>query len=238
MPKHRQHKRLQNWHSTLHSQIAEARRKEHPPTTRRSPLTKQPKGFQFAPNALSIFERYPDIAYDFMNLRLECRRTGRPQKKSQLRVELFKPADAPKSAGSEKFHNFLYKVRLFGRVYFVKELLDPTYPIDAVTQYEVHDSLAAVSSQIGMWNARVLQYPMGWRSRAESFLVSEWVEGVQLEKWLQIPKGRVTDEVYQRFLRIENLLKRHGIKDITTRNVLYNSKTDELVVIDLLPAGK
>ncbi len=43
------------------------------------------------------------------------------------------------------------------------------------------------------------------------------------------------EAVYQRFLKAERFLKRKKVKDVTTRNTIYDPKTDELIVIDLHP---
>jgi hypothetical protein len=119
--------------------------------------------------------------------------------------------------------------------FFVKEVRDPTYPIDAATQFAVHDRLVVLNHQLNAWNARVVPYIVGWRSKTESFLVSEWISGTPLHQWIESGRNPKIDDVYQRYLRVERLLKRNGAKDMTMRNVLYNPKTDELLVVDLLP---
>ena len=228
MHKKRLPKKLGNFESELYRRAMPASRIA-PDSTRRSKHTSRPKGFQFHPRMIEILWEYPTLVEDFFLARLAARRSGQPARTKRLKVELFAPDD------KSKMHNYLYKVSYNGKNFFVKELLNPVYPVDAVTQFETHTRLVGINEVMRQWNARVLPYVVGWKDTKQSFLVSEWVKGIPLEHWLRVPQGRKTDEVYQRFLRMERFLKRHKIKDITTRNVLYNSKTDELIAIDLMP---
>ena len=188
-----------------------------------------PKGFQFNSEIVGLIAKYPRLIEDFLGMRLDCRRSGTSSRNRYLSVSLFDPKDESAQ------HNFLYKVSLKGRHFFVKEILDPVFPADARTQFALHDQLQVMNQVMKQWNARVLEYQIGWTSRKSSFLVSDWIEGMPLENWFRANAGRRVDDVYQRFLRMERLLKKAGLKDITTRNVIYNSKTDELVAIDLMP---
>ena len=50
-------------------------------------------------------------------------------------------------------HNYLYKVSYNGKNFFVKELLNPVYPVDAVTQFETHTRLVGINEVMRQWNA-------------------------------------------------------------------------------------
>jgi len=188
----------------------------------------RPKGFQFSPFVLDVVRRYPRIFEDFMAMRRKAKLEGKARN-SYMTVEAFDPKDESKS------HDFLYFVRLKGQKFFVKETRKPALPDNPVTQYTLHARLESVKEQLKDWKSKILDYHIGWtRRRDASFLVAEWVPGIPLEKWLGQRNPTKKDEVYQRFLRIERLLKKRlKVNDITTRNVIYNPKTDELTVINL-----
>lgn len=197
---------------------------------RQSSKTNSPKGFQFSPEFLEILVEYPELITDFLTLRTVASHITGIVRNRYLSIQRFDPGD------QSKHHDVLYKVRLKGRAFFVKEVLNPATPVDAISQFEAHDRVTILNHQMQPWRARVLVYHAAWKSRQESFLVSEWVNGVSLENWLSQPQGPKKDEVYQRFLRMERFLKRQRLRDVTTRNVIYNPKTDELMAIDLLPS--
>lgn len=196
---------------------------------RQSDETRAPKGFQFSREFLKVLAEYPELVTDFLTLKSAANHSTETQRNRYLSVQRFDPND------NSRFHDALYRVRLKGNTFFVKEVRNPATPMDAISQFESHDRVTVLNHQMQPWGARVLEYHAAWKSKQESFLVSDWIQGVPLEQWLSLPQGHKKDEVYQRFLRTERFLTRQKLRDVTTRNTIYNPKTDELVIIDLLP---
>ncbi len=116
-------------------------------------------------------------------MRLAARFARRKVKISSLSVELFDPKD------QSKYHNYLYRITLGGKSFFVKELSSPSYPTDSITQFYLHDRLNLWNSELKKWKASVLPYNFAWKDNKVSFLVSTWVPGITLEKWLQTNPG-------------------------------------------------
>lgn len=150
-------------------------------------------------------------------------------KKGAVEISAFNPRD------SSSFHSFMYLLRVKRKKFIVKELSNPVFPVDAHTQFVLHKKLASINPHLRRWNSEVLEYSFAFQNKRVSYLVGEFVGGITLEKWLRQDKRNENSAVFQRFLKAEKVLKKKlGIKDVTTRNVIYSPKTDKLVFIDLM----
>ncbi len=188
------------------------------------------KRIQMNESFRKILEKNPKIIKDFLDMYGKVKVFGFSQK-GALAISYFDPKD------NSKYHDHLYKISVKGKaILFVKVISNARYPIDGITQYNIHNSLKSAEPTLANWGCKVLQYTFAYNGRSESFLVAPFKEGILLEKWLKNNPANKGNGVYKRFLKIERFLKSsYNIHDLTTNNVIYNPKKDELVVIDLMP---
>ena len=84
-------------------------------------------------------------------------------------------------------------------------------------------------------NCGVLEYNFAWVGKGTSFLVSPFIQGITLEKWLQEDPKREKSETYMRFLKSRKILHENlGLKDVTTRNAMFNLRTGKITFFDLM----
>jgi uncharacterized protein YjfI (DUF2170 family) len=76
-----------------------------------------------------------------------------------------------------------------------------------------------------------------WEGKRTSYLVSPFINGIILESWLKKNNNNENNDVFNQFLKARRILSdKFGIKDVTTRNVIYNPKTNHLTFFDLMPS--
>lgn len=191
------------------------------------------KRIQFSSQFKKFLEKNPNVLKDFLDLYGKARVFGFA-KKGAISIRNFDPKD------KSRFHDSLFKVSFKGKQsFFIKIIKNAYYPIDSVTQYTLHNSLKLVEPNLKKWGCKILPYVFAYNGKNESILVAPFKEGIILEKWLNQNSLNKKNGVYQRFLKIERFLKSSfNVHDLTTNNVIYNPKKDELIIIDLMPGKK
>ncbi|MDD4251370.1 MAG: hypothetical protein PHX27_04230 [Candidatus ainarchaeum sp.] len=180
-----------------------------------------------------ILVKHPTLIKDFLEIYGKVRIFGFAQKKG-MQINYFNPKD------NSMHHDHLYKVSIKGKtILFVKVVKHALPPTDAVSQYALHNVLLSTDPILKKWGCKMLSYSFAYNGKSESFLVAPFQEGVLLEKWLSNKKANKSNDVYQRFLKVERFLKTtFDVRDLSPRNVIYNPKKNELVVIDLMHGKK
>jgi len=185
-----------------------------------------PKSIQVAAEFSDYLKKNPSVLREFYKCYRTVRLTGEV-KTSKLSVRVFDPKDASSQ------HDLLLEVSLKGKKYFVK-VAQPVQPNDSVTQFVTHILIQFARDKLAGLKVVPLEYVMAVNTKKNSFLVAEWVKGIQLENWLRADKRHLQSEVYGRFLKAERMLRQqYHVKDLTTRNTIYNPKTDILTLVDL-----
>ena len=187
------------------------------------------KPIQITPRARNLLKKHPTLVRDFLDILTSVKIRG-SAKKGAFAVSVFNPKD------ESGFHNGLFKLNIKGSNFLVKEVYNPAFPYDPHSQFVLHQKLQTLSPHLKRLNCGVLEYNFAWVGKGTSFLVSPFIQGITLEKWLQEDPSREKSQTYKRFLKSRKVLHENlGLKDVTTRNAMFNTRTGKITFFDLMP---
>ena len=151
-------------------------------------------------------------------------------KKPGLEVSAFDPHD------ESSFHSGLFKLNVGGKRFLVKEVYSPVFPVNPHSQFVLHQKLQTLNHHLKRFNCEVASYLFAWEGKRTSFVVSDFIPGETLENWISKDSKREKSGVFNRFIKSRRILfDTFGIRDVTTRNVMFNPRTGKLTFFDLMP---
>ncbi len=188
------------------------------------------KPVQVTDSFAKLLKKHPDFPKRISELFSQAKLRGSVNGK-YFNLKYFDPKD------ESAHHDALFITIIGGKKFFVKNVKVLGYPADAVSQFITHDLMAKAQGHLRKFNARVLQYEYAWNRKDSSMVIARFEEGIILEKLIKNKTISTSGSVYKRFLKVERIVREvFGARDFTTRNVLYNRKTGELILIDLMPS--
>jgi hypothetical protein len=187
------------------------------------------KATQMTQRGKNLLEKNPKLVKDFLSILTTTKIKGFARKNA-LVLEAFDPHD------KSRFHSGLFKMIVKGKNFLVKEVSSQAFPYNPHSQFVLHQKLQKINPHLKKFNCEVVPYIFAWEGKATSFLVSPFVKGITLEKWVSEKPEREKSDVFMRFIKASRILSNSlGIKDVTTRNVIYNPRTGKLTFFDLMP---
>jgi hypothetical protein len=187
------------------------------------------KPTQVTQRGKNVLDKNPKLVRDFLSILTTVKIRGNARKNG-INVSIFDPHD------ESKFHSGLFKLVVKGKNFLVKEVQSQAFPYNPHSQFVLHQKLQTINPHLKKFNCEVCPYIFAWEGKSTSFLVSPFLNGITLEKWVSENPKREKSNTYRRFIKARRILNDSlGIKDVTTRNVIYNPKTDKLSFFDLMP---
>ncbi|MFH0970783.1 MAG: hypothetical protein V1776_04980 [Candidatus Diapherotrites archaeon] len=186
------------------------------------------KSLIYTPEGKAFIQAHPGIIRDFLTARREILKGKEEVKKGKITVEWYH--------AEGDVHSILYKIRIGGRSFFIKEQREGFQGREFVPRLDLakRQIMALHAARRLLRNipgVEVANYHLAWTSGENSFLITDFYYGENCKKLMR-DSTSIYEGIVPRIRKIRGIL-RGKLGDVKDYNMIYLPETDTIIVFDL-----